>query len=258
MFLEPISIVQVCVGYADFLVETLPLNRIHAFHMVVVTVPSDTDTREICRRHRVQCLVTEDVSRDGEFSKGRMIERGLQHLPAEGWILHLDADIVLPGRFRHDLARAHLEPEKLHGFDRFNVQGWDKWQKLKASGWLFDPYSGHPHTVAPPPGYELGARWAGQDGWVPIGFAQLWNRKLGEEEWRGARVRGYPVNHGGACRSDVQHSLQWDRRDRVLVPEIFVAHLESEGAATGINWKGRRSVPFGPSARGGKPKNVGY
>ncbi|HYH64238.1 MAG TPA: hypothetical protein VD866_06025, partial [Urbifossiella sp.] len=176
-------------------------------------------------------------------------ERALQQVPSDGWVLHLDADTVLPGRFRHELDRAHLDPAKLYGCDRFVVRGWDRWQRLLRSGWLLNPYSGHPHVAGAPAGYELGVRWAGQDGYVPIGFFQLWHRLGGAEEWRGARVKPYATGHGKACRTDVQFGLQWDRRDRVLIPELFVGHLESDDAVTGVNWKGRQSARFGPGVR---------
>lgn len=245
MFRERIEAVTTCVGYADFLAETAHWNAKHFDHWVVVTTPTDTDTREVCRKYRLQCLITEDNVRDGPFSKGRMIERGLQQLGFNSYIMHIDADIVLPGSFRQDLERAHIETDKIYGFDRFMVRGEAKWRKLVESGWPNLPSYGHPHAVVIPEGFPFGARWAGPDGWVPIGFAQLWHRKYGEEEWRGVRVKPYPIEHGSACRTDVQFSLQWDRRQRALIPELVVAHLESEGASNGINWNGRKSKPFG-------------
>lgn len=41
-------------------------------------------------------------------------------------------------------------------------------------------------------------------------------------------------------------ALQWDRRKRALIPELLVAHLESEAAPTGANWEGRTTARFGP------------
>lgn len=246
MFREPICAVTVCLGYDDFLRETVRWNARHFDQWTIVTRPDDKKTREICRQFKLHCLTTRDDTRDGEFSKGRLVERGLQHLPAESWIVHMDADIVLPTSFRHDLHRAHLEPEKIYGIDRIMVPGWEAWQQLQASNWLNGVHNGHPHAVVFPRGYPIGARWAGSDGYVPIGFFQMWHRIAGEEEWRGARVKSYPLNHGKACRTDVQHALSWDRRDRAVIPEILAAHLESEAAPVGTNWRGRRTARFGP------------
>ena len=41
-----------------------------------------------------------------------------------------------------------------------------------------------------------------------------------------------------AARTDVQFALLWDRRDRVLIPELVVFHLEPEAAPMGANWNG--------------------
>ena len=246
MFRDPISAVTVCVGYGDFLRESVKWDRHHFDKWVVVTSPTDEETREVCRANHLTCLVTEDGARDGEFSKGRLIERGLQQLPADSWVVHKDADTVLPARFRHLLDVAHLRPECIYGCDRYMVKSWEKWQALVAAGWVHSALLGHPHSVGAPYGLEVGCRWVGPDGYVPIGFFQMWHRTSGTEEWKGTRVRPYPLSHGSACRTDVQFALQWDRRDRLLIPELFVAHLESEPAPVGANWKGRTTKRFGP------------
>lgn len=246
MFREPISAVTVCVGYGDFLRETCKYNRHHFDKWVIVTSPDDHETREVCRANHLTCLTTDDHQREGEFSKGRCVERGLQQLPADSWIVHIDADVVPPSRFRHLLDLAHLLPDSIYGCDRYMVRSWVQWQRLVAAGWVHSQQLGHPHSVGAPFGVEIGCRWAGPDGYVPIGFFQLWHRGASEEEWRGARVKPYPLAHGSACRTDVQFALQWDRRKRLFIPELFVAHLESEVSAVGANWKGRTTKRFGP------------
>jgi hypothetical protein len=128
------------------------------------------------------------------------------------------------------------------------VRSWDKWQRLVQDGWVHSAKLGHPHSVGAPYGLEIGSRWVGTDGYVPIGFFQLWHRLGGVEEWRGTRVKTYPLSHGSACRTDVQFGLTFDRRNRVLLPELYVAHLESEQCKLGANWKGRTTKRFGPPA----------
>ncbi|OWK45741.1 hypothetical protein [Fimbriiglobus ruber] len=252
MLREPIHAVTVCVGYGDFLAAAAPHNAPLFDRWTVVTAADDAETREVCRQHRLHCLVTADHERDGAFSKGRAVERGLQHLPASGWILHVDADVVLPARTHDILARSHLDPAKIYGADRFLVRTHADWLRLLATGWPGHTFSDHPHAIAPPTGFAVGARWAGSDGYVPIGYFQLWHRTGGGEERHGCRTKPYPSGHGSACREDVQFALQWDRRDRQLVPELFVAHLESEPARRGANWKGRTTARFGPTS-GSRP-----
>jgi len=184
MFKENLSCVSVCINYSDFLDHTLRYNRVHFDKYVVVTSPDDEDTRSVCRKYEVTCLTTEDATRDGDFSKGRLIERGLQHLPADSWILHLDADIVLPTAFRKELDLVHLDPECIYGCDRIMVKSYEDWQKLLQSGWMTNNFYGNPHATLIPNGYQLGTRWVGSDGWCPIGFFSLHHRIAGGEEWR--------------------------------------------------------------------------
>lgn len=243
MFGQKMEAVTVCVGYADFLAETAKYNSGLFDRWLIVTTEDDRATREVCRRFSLPTLLTNDHQRGGDdFNKGAMIERGLQHLSAVGWRVHLDADVVLPLKFRSILESAHLDPRKIYGSDRVMVKSWSDWQKLLATGWVSTDYH---CRVNPPAGFQIGHRWADAvGGWVPIGFTQIWHSD--SDQYNGCRNRPYPQFHNDACRADVQHALQWDRRDRVLIPELLPVHLESEPAAMGANWRGRATKPFGP------------
>jgi hypothetical protein len=238
-----IEAITVSVGYADFLAVTAQHNAGVLDDWLIVTTEDDLATREVCRRHSLRMLLSRDHVRDGhKFNKGRLIERGLQHLSSGGWRLHLDADIVLPSRFRQHLRAAQIEPHKIYGADRIMVRSYKQWLRLRESGWLTHDYH---CRVNPPPGFPVGTRWAHHNvGYVPIGFFQLWHAQ--EDLWRGARIRGYPQRHNDACRTDVQHALQWDRNCRELIPEMLVVHLESEAVKNGANWCGRKTQHFGP------------
>jgi hypothetical protein len=244
-----IEAVTVCVGYSDFLAEVAKHNAGQLDRWIIVTNESDEQTREVCRIHDLETVLSSDHERcgggigGGVFNKGRMVERGLQHLSQGAWRLHIDGDIVLPNQFRRMLDGAHLDERKLYGCDRVMVRSWDQWQALQRSGFL-----NHTHcSVNLPRGIEVGTRWSlASSGYVPIGFFQIWHSDA--DEWRGRRHRTYSITHGDACRSDVQFALQWDRRDRELLPEIIVAHLESETARLGANWNGRTTRRFGPQS----------
>ena len=237
--------VTVCIGYADFLAQAVPYNRPLFARWIVATSPDDHATREVCRRYNLQTILTNDHTHGGEFAKGRVVERALQHLSADGWRMHLDADIVLPRNTRHMLDIAGLQEDCIYGADRVMVKSWEQWQAVRASGYLDDQHDYH-CRIRFPAGIELGTRWAHPvQGWCPIGWMQLWHSS--QDEWNGVRVKPYPLHHGNACRTDVQHSLQWDRAKRVLLPEIIAVHLESEACAKGTNWNGRKTKPFGPA-----------
>ena len=250
----PIEAVTVCVGYADFLEVTVQRNRKFFTRWVIVTSPEDKDTLQVCHRHNVDVITTRDFERNGKcvhegkvFNKGRGIQRGFNNLSCKDWVLHLDADIVLPPEFPNALDMAHLSETKLYGCDRQMVVGWDAWQRIQGSGYR---QHGMHCYVLPHDKYPVGTRWASpRDGYVPIGFFQLTH---GSNLTRsGIWHRPYPDHHGHAARSDVQYGLTWDRRDRELIPELMVWHLESEPGDVGRNWNGRTSKPFGPSARPG-------
>ena len=87
--------------------------------------------RAVCRRHSVHHILSDDHRRGGPFNKARMIQRGFDQIGGQDWILHLDADIVLPRKFRQYLDWAHLDDGTIYGADRCNLTGWDEWQRLK-------------------------------------------------------------------------------------------------------------------------------
>lgn len=240
-----IEAVSVCCGYDDFLAAVAPYNIPHLDRWLIVTTPEDEKTREVCRRFNLEVLLSNDGGNDvDEFAKGRMIERGLQHLSANGWRLHLDSDIVLPNRFKQLCHTADLKEDTLYGADRILVRSWEEWQKLQKTGFL---NSGHDYhcRINFPEGFPIGTRWGTlATGYCPIGFFQMWHSS--QDLWRGIRIKPYPRFHNNACRTDVQHALQWDRSKRALIPEIVTIHLESEKSPMGVNWKGRKSKRFGP------------
>jgi len=242
-----IEAVSVCIGYADFLNETAFHNRKFFNRWVIVTSPEDKATLSVCHRHNLDSIVTEDYARNGGakhldkvFNKGRAIQRGFDAIGAKDWVLHLDADVVLPPEFSHALEMAHLVENKIYGCDRQMVVGWDAWNAVKTSGYM---QHGMHCYVLPYNKPWIGARWASpRNGYVPIGFFQLMHGSNLVRD--GIWGKPYPAHHGDAARSDVQFGLQWDRRNRELIPELIVWHLESEHKTLGENWYGRTSKPF--------------
>jgi hypothetical protein len=241
-----IEAVIVCVGYGDFLAASLPENLQLFDDLVVVTSPDDEETRAICRKHSVHHVLSQDHRRDGPFNKARMIQRGFDQIGAQDWVLHLDADIVLPRKFRNYLDWAHLDERTIYGADRCNLISWDEWRRLKQYAGAWDNHShecGHWFH----PKFQVGSRWVSQiHGYVPIGFFQLFHGSSMTDH--GYHLRHYPLQHGDAARTDVQFALQWDRRNRQNLSEVIVLHLESEASGLGANWKGRTTPRFGPPA----------
>jgi hypothetical protein len=241
-YLEAVS---VCVDYDDFLSAVIPYNLPIFDRWVIVTSSKDEDTRELCRKYGLETILADEALTDNEFNKGWMIERGLQALSMNAWRIHIDADMVLPAHTRRLLMASDLNTDTIYGADRIMVRSWDDWQKLINLKWLEGGQHVYSHAITIPDGYALGSRWAAPHmGYVPIGAFQMFHSDA--DEWKGTRIRKYPHRHNTAARTDIQFGLQWDKNKRALIPELLVAHLESEPAKLGANWKGRTTVRFGP------------
>lgn len=223
-------------NYGDFLAAVAPFNRASLDRWIVVTRPSDEETRAVCKRYDIETLLTDEGA--APFCKGWLIERGLQMQSADAWRLHIDADIALPLDTRTRLSAAALDESCIYGCDRVMLRSKGEWETCIP--WLIAQHDYHNRLRVP---FRIGTRWVGRDtGYVPIGFFQLWHGRA--DIAGGVRIRPYPVKHNNACRTDVQHALQWDRAKRLLLPDILVAHIESEPAPLGANWNGRTTKKF--------------
>jgi hypothetical protein len=253
MLLEAVT---VCVNYADFLEETIPFNLPQIDLWTIVTTPEDTQTQKLCARYGLRCLKTECFYRDAErprINKSRGINYALAHHSHAGWMLHLDADIILPPQFRRMIENAELDPECVYGMDRVNCSGSDAWDAFRHAPSPELQYEWS-CLVKPPLGMALGARISHGDygGYCPIGFFQLWNP-------RGSGINRYPtLVEGDAEHTDVLFAIQWPRSRRHLLPEGFCIHLESSGEF-GANWHGRKTPAFRGGARPDRgPRPVAY
>ncbi len=236
-----IECVITCVGYADFLAESLPANRSQFDRMVVVTAAEDKDTKQICDYWNVQCIRTDVFeSRWDRFNKGKGINIGLAALQKKDWLVHMDADIVLPPTTRHLLEAADLDKLCLYGVDRQMVRCAEDWREFKShpalqqEGW--NDYADCGKFIHPSKDFDLGTRVAHPSGYIPIGFFQLWNVASG--------IMTYPEQHTDAARGDMLFALEWPRAKRHMIPEVLVYHLESEPAPMGANWSGRKTKIF--------------
>jgi len=231
-----IEAVIICKDYSDFLEHTLSDNLQHLDRVVVVTHPDDKATHALCNHYGVDYVETKIFHDDGDkFNKGRAINLGLSHLRHVDWLLHIDADILLPHRFREMLAMAKLDKTHLYGADRMNAVSYDHWMLNKAKT---VPQYKHRYLVTPQSEFPLGSRLLHREyGYCPIGYFQLWHSSMN---------RKYPVINGSAEHGDVLFAVQWPREKRTLLPEFFVYHLESESSQMGANWNGRKTRPFKP------------
>lgn len=209
-----VTAITVCVDYGDILAITLPRNRQFLDRYIVVTSKRDSETIELCRQHRVECLVTEAFyERGAAFNKGAAIERAFEFAGRSGWFALLDADIVLPSREvvfadgAYDMDYLYVpkrymvpDPRLVVGAD-FDEVNWENNFSFREHE-EFAGYCQLFHATAPP---------------------------LHSRPW-------YPTNwkHAGGC--DSEFWMKWDRRHRWR-PNFTVLHLGEDG----VNWAGRVS-----------------
>jgi hypothetical protein len=232
--------VIVSLNYGDFLAETLPYNVQNLDRIVVVTGYADTMTKEVCRKWSVECVTTDMFTEGGRtFGKGPAINVGLQHLRQTGWIMQLDADIVLPLTCRNMLDKSGLQRDHIYGCERVNINSYKRWAEVKTR-YHADPQFGYRYLVGTPDDLPVGANLVHkQYGYCPIGFFQLWHAEHSHKH----ELR-YPETHGSAENEDVTFATRWPRHKRSMLPTVRVFHLESEPCLMGTNWNGRKTKPF--------------
>jgi hypothetical protein len=250
-----IEAITVCVDYSDFLAHSILFNKAAFDRLLVVTAPHDEPTRRICDYHDVEYLVTPEFYVDGNhmipsasgkgrifepvFSKARGINAGLKVLSKSDWVVHIDADIVMPPRARDLFEVAQPLPTHLHGIDRLMLKNYDDWVKHLA----YPELQHEPNFWIRGNSFPLNVRIGPHRdaGWIPAGFFQMWHPRT-------SGISTYPQDHStSAGRTDVMFSFQFPRERRALIPEIFAIHLESEETMMAANWKGRRTRFFGPA-----------
>lgn len=231
--------VIVCDKYHDFLVHTIPHNK-HIFdRVVVVTSWEDKETQRVCEFHHVKCVRTDRLEsrKPKTFRKGQGINDGLAELDLDGWVAHLDADILLPPQTRPLLADANLDPTCVYGIDRFIVKGYEAFDEWRRNPRLQHECGTYVHLNA----FPVGTRWmqGNASGYLPLGFFQLWHPAT-------SGVVSYPEGHTDAGREDGEFAMQWPRSHRNLIPEIVGYHLESDDSEKASNWSGRTTSSFAP------------
>lgn len=233
-----LEMLTVCVQYSDFLSWFLLHNSKIADRLIVVTDTKDRKTADLCEHHHVECIKT-DVFYEGgvAFDKGAGINEGLNALSLDGWVAHLDSDIILPPRTRPLLEAANLDPSMVYGIDRLLCKSFEDWIDYVTLPEVQHSLNAFVQCNAFPLGTRV-ANMGGGDGYVPIGFFQLWHPGASGK-------REYP-GHSHAGRGDFSFGQSWPRAKRALIPEIVAVHLESEDAEMAANWRGRRTKPFGP------------
>lgn len=106
-----IEAVTVCVNYAHTLKYAIS-NKHLVDRWVIVTKRDDLDTIKLCKNNDVEVIFTDRLHEDGaEFAKGKAINDGFDSLTKSDWLIHLDADTILPKNFRDMTSQIKSDPE---------------------------------------------------------------------------------------------------------------------------------------------------
>jgi hypothetical protein len=227
--------------YHDFLRVSLPYTMQQVKKIVVVTSDEafDDPTREVCREFGVKCISTGLFYHQGaKFAKGKAINKGLDQCHRRGWVLTMDADIILPPQTSIMLSKIDLDKTAIYGVDRVlvpNAAAWKAFVERRVPQYRWSS------IVETPPEFPFMARYIHEtEGYCPIGFFQL---RHGDSA-RTARDLRHPEDGNEATHTDVQYALLWDRKKRHLIPEVISYHIDSCAAPIGANWCGRVTPEF--------------
>jgi hypothetical protein len=93
---KPTAIIT-CVDYSDILELTLPTILPHVSGVCVLTSNTDLETDDLAEKLGVDCMRTDSFYENGAyFNKGLALNRAIEALRPEGWLMLLDADIAFP------------------------------------------------------------------------------------------------------------------------------------------------------------------
>lgn len=243
-FLEAVT---VCVNHADILRITIPQNR-HLFdNWIIVTSPEDKETQDLCKYYKIKHIVTNKFYENGDvFNKAKGINEGFKQLKRTDWVLHLDADIILPANFRQICKEDQLQKDAIYGIDRVDVIGDEKIFELLTTKhsqimkWTYLNTDIEKRFRSTFRLHNLNA------GYNIIGFFQLfYSSYLKEKQELFKPFRWYPEIHQTAARTDVAFQQQWPLNKRLFYPGIIGYHIMSEDSPKGTNWEGRKSRRIG-------------
>jgi len=218
-----VQAVLVCVGYSDFLSETLFRNVKEVDRLVVVTSSHDKPTQEMAQKHGATLVVSDRFQEAGPFNKGKMINDGVAACDADGWILITDADIILPAGLRDMLTELVLNPGCLYYAERRGPKLAER-QKWLAE-FKADPGAATRLKMEDPTTNRM-----------PWGYFQLFSplaSALRDDTW----PHLYSEKFGTAGGVDNHFQRKFPAPKRVWLPGVVCVHIPH--GDLGANWSGR-------------------
>lgn len=208
--MDKVTVITVCVNYADYLKQTIARTLDIFNHCLIVTDKADDETARLADQYSVGLLRTDAFYDNGaDFNKGLAIEMALSSTGYSGWYLILDADILLPETFVLNPGINEVSLKFLYRFEFLSSR----------SSWNLDKTDD-----------LYGMKRAGINDKEFAGYFQLFHsssRFLTTKPWYGIRWR-----HAGGCDSEFQ--AKFPPANKHWLP----GHVKHLGPA-GTNWCGR-------------------
>lgn len=206
-----LNAVTICVDYGDFLIHAVQ-NKVCFDRWMIVTVPQDEETIQICKDHDLEYCFSDRLLTDGGFHKGKAINDGLEELKSDGWVCNIDSDTLLMAEsFNQIIKEVSLTPDNLIGVHgRYQIDSVAKLHSLKGKTRIHSSQLDHINML--------------------IGYFQMWHtdrREFYPEEW----------HHAGG--DDILMKESFHRKDWRFLP-TYVIHL----GPMFKNHKGRKTERF--------------
>lgn len=206
------KIITTCVNRAQYLRHTLPTWRLHTDNILVVTTPNDNETCDVAFDNGAHFFCTESFYYDGVqkqyeydgtiFNKSRALEYGFDALGRDGWILILDADIVLPQSM--SLILSEMNPECLYS----------PWRRIHS---LFNPDKDNVPNEVDWTNFNICGADVKYDEYA--GYFQLFHASAQTPPW----YNRTKYMTAGMC--DTEFWGKWKKERRVRITDFEVLHL---------------------------------
>jgi hypothetical protein len=123
-----LDVVTVSVNYNDYLKKSLENNTKIFDNITVVTSEVDIECQEICKTYDVNCIVCDDILKDGIINKSIGLNKGINSLNNPDWILILDADIIVGNK----IETQNLDYKNLYTNSRWIIEDMSLYNEYKS------------------------------------------------------------------------------------------------------------------------------
>jgi hypothetical protein len=123
-----LDVVIVSVNYNDYLKISLENNTKIFDNITVVTSEDDIKCQEICKTYGVNCVICDDILKDGIINKSMGLNKGINSLNNPDWILILDGDIIVSNK----IETQNLDYKNLYTNSRWIIEDINLYNEYKS------------------------------------------------------------------------------------------------------------------------------